>query len=200
MKLRNAVYEFISLIPYKYYKIKTMLWYKLFFNSIGKNSVIVKPIRINNPHFISIGKNVIINNCSWLYTNKCDIVEPRLIIEEGTQIGNFAHIVAVGDIRISKNVLIADKVYIADNNHEFSRIDIPIMHQGVRWKKNVFIGEGSWIGEGVSIIGASIGKNCIIGSNAVVTSDIGDYSIAVGAPAKVIKKYDINTQEWIKVN
>ena len=69
----------------------------------------------------------------------------------------------------------------------------------IKFKSKVFIGDNSWIGENVSIIGASIGKNCIIGANSVVTNNIPDYSIAVGSQAKIIKKYNFNTNKWIKL-
>jgi acetyltransferase-like isoleucine patch superfamily enzyme len=48
----------------------------------------------------------------------------------------------------------------------------------------------------VSIIGANVGKNSVIGANSVVTSDIPDYSVAVGAPAKVIKRFNQDTKRW----
>ncbi|MCR5188785.1 MAG: hypothetical protein K6C97_07595 [Treponema sp.] len=54
-----------------------------------------------------------------------------------------------------------------------------------------------WIGEMVSILpGVEIGKGAIIGANAVVTKSIPKYSIAVGNPAKVIKKYNFETKLW----
>ena len=65
--------------------------------------------------------------------------------------------------------------------------------------RDVVIGEGSWLGEHVCVIGASIGKNCVIGANSVVTHDVPDYSIAVGVPAKVIKRYNFNSKQWEKV-
>ena len=48
------------------------------------------------------------------------------------------------------------------------------------------------------VIGAKIGKHCVIGANSVVTKDIPDYCIAVGIPAKVIKRYDFEKKQWIK--
>ena len=47
--------------------------------------------------------------------------------------------------------------------------------------------------------GVTIGKNSVIGANSVVTKDIPDYCVAVGAPAKVIKKYDFESGKWLKV-
>ena len=63
----------------------------------------------------------------------------------------------------------------------------------------VRIGSGSWIGENACILGVIIGKQCVIGANSVVTKDIPDYSVAVGIPAKVIKKYNFETQQWERV-
>ncbi|SHL99392.1 Hexapeptide repeat of succinyl-transferase [Flavobacterium flevense] len=123
----------------------------------------------------------------------------NLIIGEGTIIGHLNHIYATGEIIIGKNVLTADKVYISDNLHKYEDVNIPVMHQGIRQLSKVKIGDGSWIGENVCVMGASIGRNCIIGANSVVTKDIPDYCVAVGSPARIIKKYNITLQKWEKV-
>jgi acetyltransferase-like isoleucine patch superfamily enzyme len=49
------------------------------------------------------------------------------------------------------------------------------------------------------VIACSVGKHSVVGANSVVTSDIPDYSIAVGSPARVIKKYNFEKKEWLKV-
>lgn len=62
------------------------------------------------------------------------------------------------------------------------------------------IGDGSWLGKNVVVIGnVSIGKNCVIAANSVVTKDVPDYSIAAGIPARVIKRYDFDRKEWVKL-
>ena len=78
-------------------------------------------------------------------------------------------------------------------------LEVPIKEQGIIQKKDVYIGDGSWLGENVCVIGASIGQHCVIGANSVVTKDIPDYSVAVGSPAKVIKRYNPETKQWGKV-
>ena len=62
--------------------------------------------------------------------------------------------------------------------------------------KPVIIGEGSWLGENVCVCGASVGKHCVIGANSVVTRDIPDYCIAVGSPARVVKRYNFDKNTW----
>ena len=191
-----------------YTRIKHGIYVRLFrivnkrlFLFFGKKASILYPLNINGIKNISIGNNVYVAHKSWLaavpHTNadKCE-----LIIGDGTCIGNFNHIYATNSIVIGKNVLTADKVYISDNLHGYEDVNVPIMHQPIKQINTVIVGDGSWLGENVCVIGAKIGKNCVIGANSVVTKDIPDYCVAVGAPAKVIKRFDFVNQQWIKMS
>ena len=181
-------------------KLFSVCLYPFEFKRIGKHSKIVSPLRIDGKRFISVGDHVEIQYKTWLACVPLTGVDvPVLCIGDGTIIGNFNHIYATKNITIGKNVLTADKVYISDNSHSFDDPTIPIMHQQIKQLNEVFIGDGSWIGENVCIIGASVGKHSIIGANSVVTKDIPDYSIAVGSPAIVIKQYSFEKKEWIKI-
>lgn len=158
-------------------------------------SIIYYPLRIINAKNICIGQHVDIYKNGYFWLNS---FESKLIIKDRAQIGAFSHITAMKTVTINKNVMIADKVFITDFNHCFNDINTPIRDQGILFIGNVEIGEDSWIGENVSIIGANVGRHCIIGANSVVVKDIPDYSIAVGSPARVIKKYDFDKEEWVK--
>ena len=142
---------------------------------IGIGSVVIGPVRFKNK--VGLGQHVFISGFNHGYedgnmdSNEQPLVKKIVVIDEDSHIG-------------------ANSVVVAG---------VHILHQPIVQKKEVRIGEGSWLGVGVSVIGASIGKHCVIGSNAVVTKDIPDYSVAVGNPAKVIKRYDINKQKWIRI-
>ena len=173
---------------------------KIIFSSFGNHSSVNSPLRIDGGKNIIIGSDVVVQYKTWLGALPLTSSEKaQLIIEDGAIIGHFNHIFATQKIIIHKKVLTADKVYISDNLHGYEDIGRPVVDQPIVQNGQVEIGEGSWIGENVSILGANIGKHCVIGSNAVVTRDIPDYCVAVGAPAKVIKKYDFTQKKWIKV-
>lgn len=181
-------------------RIKTQLFYKPFFKKIGKKTKIIKPLILKNTNNISLGQNVTINEKVFLmteFTKKGDIV-PNLVINDNVTIGNYNHIVCANEIIIENHVLTADKVYISDNIHCYEDINIPISMQGIKTKEKTIIGEETWIGENSSIICCNIGKHCVIGANSVVLSDIPDYCVAAGIPARIIKKYDFEKREWIK--
>jgi len=168
---------------------------------IGWHTYIERPLRIDCKRNIYLDNGVSISSYCWLAakakTSESD--KARLVIREGSSVGDFAHIYATKQIVIDKNVLLANFVYISDNLHGYEDIDTPIIQQPIVQKNPVYIGEGSWIGEHVCILGASVGRHCVIGANSVVTHNIPDYCIAVGSPARVIKKYNFSTQKWERV-
>ncbi len=192
----------ISIIFRVYLKIKHFLWYifnKHSFRSIEISSLFQSNIRFDGRENISIGKDVVVQRGSWLgavpLTGKSCLLE----IKNGTIIGNYNHIYATSRIVIEESVLLADKVYISDCAHNYEDINLPIIKQGVKQLSEITIGTGSWLGENVCIIGASVGKHCVIGANSVVTHDIPDYSIAVGSPAQIKKTYNFKTQKWERI-
>ena len=192
--------EIIQLIKVKIQKVIFLIFYKSSFYKFGKNSTILYPFRINGAKFISISNKVHVNEGSWILALKINDKKPIINIGEGSYIGRFAHIVGVSKVEICANVLIADKVYISDNLHDYKDISMPIKEQGIVAKSPVIIGDSTWLGENVCVIGASVGKHCVIGANSVVLSDIPDCCVAVGSPAKVIKRFNKSTGNWEKVN
>jgi len=167
---------------------------------LSKGAIVRKMLRVDGEENISIGDRVIIQKLTWLaavpLTGKKNCL---LEIGDGTIIGHFNHIYATGRIIIGKNVLTADKVFISDNQHCFEDVHMPILKQPIKQLDSVYIGDGTWLGENVCVLGASIGKNCVIGANSVVTKSIPDFCVAVGSPAKVIKKYNFEINNWEKI-
>lgn len=182
---------------YLWYKLWLYSRYKRRFKSIGRSVFINQPLKIDGYRNIIIGENVIINYKTWLAALPLTGNDGCFLqIGDGTCIGNFNHIYATKKVIIGKHVLTADKVYISDNLHGYENIQLPVMKQPIRQIGEVNIGDGSWLGENVCILGVTIGKNCVIGANAVVTKNIPDYCVAVGNPAKIIKRYCIETNLW----
>lgn len=183
-------------------KVRTSLYmttHRYRFGNWGRHVSVVSPLRVSGKRNIFIGSNVKIEYKTWLVAKPIAIDEKvELIIGDGCVIGHFNHIYATKSVVIEKNVLTADKVYISDNQHGYDDVNQPILKQPVKQCKSVKIGEGSWLGENVCVMGATIGKHCVIGANSVVINDIPDFSVAVGSPARVVKKYNFVYRQWVK--
>ena len=181
----------------------SVLFYRIItrslFKSFGKGVRIVFPLRIVGSKYIELGSYVTIQFGAYIAAIK-NKKKPLLQIHSGTLIGNYIHIICTNSIIIEEKVLISDKVYISDNLHNYENVEMPILEQPLIQLNDIIIGSGTWIGEHVCILGASIGKNCVIGSNSVVTKNIPDFTVAVGSPAKPIKRYCTETKSWKKTN
>jgi acetyltransferase-like isoleucine patch superfamily enzyme len=177
------------------------IYYKSRFRHFGYGSSLRSPLNINGPQNISIGKTTAIGYKAWLAAVPLTgSGSSQLSIGDYCSIGNFNHIYATGNIVIEDYVLTADKVYISDNIHGYADVNTPVKLQPVQQKPAVVIGRGTWIGENVCVVGCTIGKQCVVGANAVVTKNIPDYCVAAGNPAKIIKRYCFESESWKKTN
>ena len=173
-------------------------YYAARYHMFGSNLFVGLRSRVTGEGYIKLGKNVTVQSDCFIVTfpkNK------GLIIGNNVIIGQFSRIGCKNSVIIKDNVFTGPNVFIADYNHNYSNIKIPIREQDdVVYTEGVIIKRDTWIGTNVAIVGnVNIGKHCVIGANSVVTHNIPDYSVAVGCPARVIKRYDFNQNKWVKV-
>lgn len=162
------------------------------------------PIEIRGRKYIDFGANLTTGvGCRFEAFSKNPT--KRIIFGCNVQVNDYVHISAMERISIGNNVLMASHIYISDNSHGFykgehqsSPNEAPILRS--YYVAPVEIGDNVWIGEVVIVMpGVTIGKGCIIGANSVVTKSISSYCMAVGQPAKVIKKFDFSINKWVLV-
>lgn len=150
---------------------------------------------------MGFGNSVSLRKDAWL--NVADVnasAEPAIVIDDNCAIGTNTIISARNLIHIERDVLIAQWVLIVDHNHAYEDINIPIVKQGITEGGRIRIGQGSWIGRGAVILcpkgELTIGRNCVVAANSVVTRSIPDYSLVAGLPARIIRQYDAETKTW----
>ena len=188
--MSNLIKSFVKYFIHLYYKTR--------FKEIHR-SCIFRMSRMVTPRYIELGENVVVNFNPRIegvsrYNDKR--FSPRIIIHNGVHIQQNCHITCANLIEIGKNTAIAANVSITDINHPYKDVNIPIDKQDIE-VKFVKIGEECKINNNVVILpGVTIGKHVTIGANSVVNKDIPDYSVAVGIPAKVIKRYNFQDSIW----
>lgn len=131
---------------------------------------------------------------------------PLLQIGDNVQINDYVHVAVAQSVTIGSRVLIASKVFISDHDHGCyggqEGQDSPLTPPAERKLRcsPVVIEDDVWIGEFVAVLlGVTIGRGSIIGAHSTVRDDIPPYSIAVGSPARIVKKFDFQAGEWKKV-
>ena len=140
------------------------------------------------------------------YAMMVSLRDGRIEVGEGSCISMFSRVASRGYVKFGKYVEMGPNCFIADFNHEYRDVTKPVKLQGLRFTPShdgnptLEIGDGSWIGTHVTIVGnIRIGKHCVVGANSVVVHDVPDYCVVAGTPAKVVKKYNTQNQQWEKV-
>jgi acetyltransferase-like isoleucine patch superfamily enzyme len=160
------------------------------FASFGARSVLEPPIRLRGEERIVIGSMVFIGANSWLQVLDGYGEGVALTVGDGTNIVGGCVLSAARSITIGRDVLMARNVYISDHSHAFSDTSRPVIKQGITAVSPVVIGDGAWLGQNVLIgPGVRIGRGAVIGANSVVLSDVADYAVAAGVPARVIRRF-----------
>ncbi|MEW5895440.1 MAG: acyltransferase [Candidatus Omnitrophota bacterium] len=185
----KGFYIKISIILSNLFKVVYTICQRPKFGAFGGKSRIYPWAVLESPQGISVGNDVTIREGAWLNTKgRRGDGRPALIIGDGTYIGRGIQINAWQDVVIESNVLIGDRVLITDADHCYSDRSKPIIKQGDEFKGRVLLCSGCWIGiGGVIMPGVRIGRNAVVASNSLVISDVPDYTVAGGVPAKIIK-------------
>lgn len=150
---------------------------------------------------ISLGNSVSLRKDAWLNVATEDHTgEPVIVLDDNCHIGYGSILSAKNQIHLERDVLVGQQVLIVDHNHAYEDIATPVLNQGITEGGRVRIGQGTWIGRGAAILcprgELTIGRNCVIAVNSVVTRSIPAYSVVFGSPATIIRQYDPGTQTW----
>jgi len=173
------------------------------FGRFGAGSIICFPHNtIFNERYIHIGDGTMIGPqvtlSAGMVPGQACLSDPVVRIGDRCLIGKGSGIVGHFGIEIGNDVWTGHHVYITDQNHGYEDVTRPISQQS-QPERAVSIGDGSWLGFGTVVLpGSNIGKHVTIGANSVVAGDIPDYSVAVGSPAKVIRRY-VDGEGWVRV-
>ena len=175
------------------------LWVRLFLNPIyhkkGKGVIIRRWVRMDVVPFnpFSIGSNSVIEDFSTVNNG---VGEVQIGANALVGLGN----VIIGPVKIGDNVILAQNIVASGLNHHYTDVRQPIYKQGVGVAP-IVIEDDCWIGANAVITaGVTIGKHSVVAAGAVVTKNIPPYSVAVGNPSRVIKRYDEVQKEWIKTS
>lgn len=180
--------------------VKTVYSYILTKIIMRQASLIRHPIYIRGGYLSSTEGGIRLTTGRFCKLELCGHSQ-TLHIGKDCKFGDLTHIVAMNDVRIGNDVLIASKCYISDSNHGLysgdncSSPEEPPNNRALI-KDKVRIGDNVWIGENVVILaGADIGEGCVIGANSVVSRKIPKYSMVIERN-KIIKTFNEGTNRW----
>lgn len=180
--------------------------YPLVLKRCGKNVTFGVNVSLRHPHKIAIGDNVVIDDFCLLdakgddnrgisiaggvFVGRGTILSCKngdIFLEENVNLGFNCEIFSGSTVTLRRDILVAAYTYFIGGGHESGRTDIAVLRQP-RTSLGIEAGEGAWFGAGVRVLdGVKVGGHAIIGAGAVVSSDVPEYAVAAGIPARVIR-------------
>lgn len=171
----------------------------------GEKSFIESPKMLTGCSNIKIGDFSSIGHSAWISALDSYLDQnfsPQIIIGNNVRIGNYACITGINEIIIEDGCLISEYFYASDHFHGYDPLtglspkDQPLFSKG-----KIIIGKNSFLGYRVSVLpSVSIGQNCVVGAHSVVTKTFPDYCMIAGVPARIIKTFNFELNQWCDVN
>ncbi len=169
---------------------------------IGRNVVIRHPKNIVIGDFVTIDDNCVIDGRgageiglniedNVIINRNCIILAKSgyIKLRKRASLGSNSVVVSMSGVDIGEAVLTAGNCYISAGLYKFDDLETPIMDQIAYSKGPIIIGKNSWFGTGVTILdGVEIGEGVVIGASSMVNKNLPSFTIAVGAPAKVVRE------------
>jgi acetyltransferase-like isoleucine patch superfamily enzyme len=190
--MRKAYLKLCKKLRYRWYFFYTWL-HRSSLKSCGKRVRLEFPIRLEEPHLISIGDDVVTHPRVWL-NPVCQWAgiqyNGEIIIGDRAKLSYDVQVSSAASVVIEEDVTIASRVVIVDHIHDHSHIDVPIYVAPLSKPAPVRIGKGSFLGVNCFIgPGVQIGEHAVIAANAVVNKDVPPYCVALGNPARALRYY-----------
>lgn len=154
-------------------------------------------------HLIKLGHEVEFHENVWLNVAASlpGARDAIIVIDDRCTIARGSIISAKNHIHFESDVLFGPAALVMDHGHAYEDVTRPIRFQGITEGGTIRIGQGCWIGYGAAIVCAqgelTLGKNCVVAANALVTRSFPAYSVISGNPARIVRQYDPGAGVWI---
>ena len=188
-------------------KIKTFLYYlkykinhiyiNIFYLKKGKNTYISKSAQLFGVKNMYFGSNSIIGDDTIITINNRIQNTKQLKIYDNVYIGRNNFISVGGGISIGSYCIFGNNCSLICSDHNFNDPFLPYSMTGATHTKFITVGVNCWFGNNVTILGnINIGHGTVIGANALVTKDIPPFSLVVGNPAYILKRFNFKKNIW----
>lgn len=148
---------------------------------------------------IAIGRNTLVSSRTWLNVNHPARGRKSIVIGNNCIIGENNFLSSGRLIEIGDYVITAKDCAFLGSTHAYSDPCVPYGWSATSDRDTISVGTNCFFGYGAQVIGnVSIGRGSVVGANAVVRKDVPPFSLVVGDPASVIKRYNFNEKKWIR--
>jgi acetyltransferase-like isoleucine patch superfamily enzyme len=205
--LHEAIITLTSSVPGALGLLLRKALYPLLLGRVGRGVVFGHGIVLRHPRKIRIGDGVVVDDLVVLdakgssnqgitlgdgvFLGRGTILSCKngdIVLGERVNIGFHSEIFSGSRVEVGRDGLFAAYTYLVGGGHEFERADVPVLQQP-RLSRGISLGDNVWLGAGAKVLdGVRLGRDVVVGAGAVVTDDLPDGSVAVGVPARIVRR------------
>jgi acetyltransferase-like isoleucine patch superfamily enzyme len=165
---------------------------------VGASSYIDCSVQVLGWKQVRVGHHSVISEGSWLNINDREVDAPVIVIGNNCYIGRRNFLSAGAAIRIGDYCFTGVNCNFLGSDHVYTSPFAPYVTTGTTTDTTIEIGPNCWLGAAVSVLkGVKIGYGSIVGAASVVTRDVPAFSVVVGNPARLVRRYDVQRQAWV---
>lgn len=165
---------------------------------VGRNAYIHSSVQMLGASAVEIGNNSVVSDRTWINVNHRVPGKISVSIKDNCFIGRENFFSSGNEILLMDYCLSAIGVSFICSSHISENPMVPYISAGTTMNQSIRIGVNCFIGANASIVGnVSIGHGSIVSANAVVVSNVPPFSIVVGSPAKVVRRYSFTSTAWV---
>lgn len=167
-------------------------------NNMGENCYVDPTVQIFGWENVRVGENSILSEDVWLNANNLQNNVNRILIGNNCHIGRRNFFSTATRIEIQDYSFTGVDCHFLGCGHVINSPMVPYVASGITKGQPIVIGINCWLTTSVTVLqGVKIGYGSIIGARSVVNHDIPPFSMAIGNPCKVIKRFNFQSNEWI---
>lgn len=205
--LYEIVVTFSSAVPGALGLLLRRVAYRWVLGAVGRNVTFGQGVVLRHPHKIRIGDDVVIDDLvvldakgstntgitigSGVFLGRGTILSCKdgdIVLMDHVNIGFHSEIFSGSSVTVGRHGLFAAYTYLVGGGHSFEKADVPVLEQA-RTSVGITVGENVWLGTGAKVLdGVALGDHVVVGANAVVTEDLPAGAVAVGVPARIVRR------------
>jgi acetyltransferase-like isoleucine patch superfamily enzyme len=166
--------------------------------NVGKSSYVDPSVQIFGWEQVSMGDNSVLSEGTWLNANSRNGHKDHIVI------GNYCHIGRRNYFSSGESIVVKDFAFTGLDCHFLGcghKIDSPLLpyiSTGLTAGAPIEIGINCWLTTAVTVLeGVRIGHGSVVGTRSVVVEDLPPFSLAIGSPCRVVKRFDFRSNTWI---
>lgn len=170
------------------------------FPGLGKDAYVDPTVQITGRDHVQIGEGVIIGESSWLNVNDRTPGTKSIVIGDFAFVGRRAFFACGSRISLGPYCVLGPDCHFIGNSHNFSDPFEPYLTTGVTSGGAIEIGANCFIGARTTFLAeCRVGFGSVIGAGSVVRGEIPPLSMAVGNPARIVKRFDPASRRWVRI-